>query len=110
MSWNNQRYAGFSDTKPWLANNEYYKEINVAGEINDSDSVLSYYKQMIALRQNPLYHQTFVYGDFTPLDSEEYVIAYIRQDKQIKSYVFKIYKNKINIIPSRTLLKGSFIQ
>ena len=42
MSWNDQRYAGFSDTKPWLANNEYYQEINVALQINDSDSVLSY--------------------------------------------------------------------
>ena len=94
MSWNNQRYAGFSDTKPWLANNEYYKEINVAGEINDFDSVLSYYKQMIALRQNPLYHQTFVYGDFTPLDSEEYVIAYIRQDKQNQILCIQNLQNK----------------
>ena len=113
MSWNNQRYAGFSDTKPWLANNEYYKEINVAGEINDSDSVLSYYKQMIALRQNPLYHQTFVYGDFTPLDSEEYVIAYIRQDKQNQILCIQNLQNKTTSFPlehySKVLLSNDDI-
>ena len=113
MSWNDQRYAGFSDTKPWLANNEYYQEINVALQINDSDSVLSYYKQMIALRQNPLYHQTFVYGDFIPLESEEYVIAYIRQDKQNQILCIQNLQNKTTSFPlehySKVLLSNADI-
>ena len=113
MSWNDQRYAGFSDTKPWLANNEYYQEINVALQINDSDSVLSYYKQMIALRQNSLYHQTFVYGDFIPLESEEYVIAYIRQDKQNQILCIQNLQNKTTSFPlehySKVLLSNDDI-
>ncbi|UTY40259.1 alpha-glucosidase [Allocoprobacillus halotolerans] len=94
MSWNNQLYAGFGDVKPWLKNNEYYQEINVEKQENDPESVLSYYRQMIALRKNPLYQQTFVYGDFIPLDTEEYVIAYIRQDQHNKILCIHNLQNK----------------
>ena len=99
MSWNNEIYAGFSDVKPWLKNNEYYQEINVYQEINDPDSVLSYYQQMIALRKNPLYHHTFVYGDFIPLDTEEYIVAYIRQDQQNTILCIQNLQNKTTSFP-----------
>lgn len=99
MSWNDELYAGFSDVKPWLSNNEYYPDINVSKEINDPDSVLTYYQQMIALRKNPLYQHTFVYGDFIPLDTEEYVIAYIRQDQQNKILCIQNLQNKTTSFP-----------
>ena len=99
MSWNSQLYAGFSDVQPWLTNNEYYQDINVAKQANDPNSVLSYYKQMIALRQNPLYHQTLVYGDFIPLESEECVIAYMRQDDQQTILCIQNLQNKETHFP-----------
>ena len=43
MCWNNSEYGGFSDVKPWLALNEHASEINVEKQINDPDSVLSFY-------------------------------------------------------------------
>ena len=68
---------------------------------------------MIALRQNPLYHQAFVYGDFTPLDSEEYVIAYIRQDKQNQILCIQNLQNKTTSFPlehySKVLLSNDDI-
>ena len=43
MCWNSSEYGGFSDVKPWLALNEHASEINVEKQINDPDSVLSFY-------------------------------------------------------------------
>lgn len=79
MCWNDQAYAGFSDVKPWLGINEHYENINVESQINDPQSVFSFYQQLISLRQDPLYHNTFVEGKFIPVDTEDNVIAYIRQ-------------------------------
>lgn len=43
MCWNSSEYGGFSDVKPWIALNEHASEINVEKQINDPDSVLSFY-------------------------------------------------------------------
>lgn len=95
MCWNNQKFAGFSDVKPWLGINEHYKDINVEAQINDSDSVFSFYQQLITLRQNPLYHHTFVDGEFIPIDTEEHVIAYIRKsDSQTILCIHNIQNKK----------------
>lgn len=82
MCWNNKQYAGFSDVEPWLAINEYYQDINVESQINNQDSTLSYYKKIIQLRQNPLYHDTFINGEFVPVETEDLVIAYYRQSEK----------------------------
>lgn len=95
MCWNNQKFAGFSDVKPWLGINEHYKDINVEAQINNPDSVFSFYQQLIALRQNPLYHHTFVDGEFMPIDTEEHVIAYIRKsDSQTILCIHNIQNKK----------------
>ena len=46
--------------------NPDYKRINVASQINDPNSVLSYYKKLTALRKNPEYSETVVYGKTVP--------------------------------------------
>lgn len=95
MCWNDQKFAGFSDVKPWLGINEHYKDINVEAQINNPDSVFSFYQQLIALRQNPLYHHTFVDGEFMPIDTEEHVIAYIRKsDSQTILCIHNIQNKK----------------
>jgi oligo-1,6-glucosidase len=44
------------------------------------DSVLSFYRKLIALRKDPAYKDTFVYGDFVPAaDCGHNVIAYLRE-------------------------------
>lgn len=50
MQWSDQENAGFSDVKPWLPVNPNYKTINVQSERKDPDSVLNFYKKLIALR------------------------------------------------------------
>ena len=38
----------------------------MAAQKEDADSVLSYYKKLIALRKNPKFLETFTYGAFVP--------------------------------------------
>ena len=71
MQWSNDENAGFTKGKPWLPVNPNYTKINVASQEQDEDSVLSYYKKLCALRKNPEYKETIVYGDFIPFMAEE---------------------------------------
>lgn len=61
MQWSDEKNAGFSTGTPWIKVNENYKKINVQNQINDPNSILSYYKQLIRLRkQNPV----ILYGEY----------------------------------------------
>ncbi len=80
MSWDDSENAGFSTVKPWMKVNQDYKTVNVKSESADPDSVLNYYKKVIALRKDPKYLKTFTYGNFIALeDPNEHTLAYLRQ-------------------------------
>lgn len=77
--WDTSENAGFTTGKPWLMVNPDYKRINVASQINDPNSVLSYYKKLTALRKNPEYSETVVYGKTVPyLPEIERLMAFKR--------------------------------
>lgn len=50
MQWNASPFGGFSGHEPWLSVNENFKNINVEKELADKNSVLSFYKKLIAFR------------------------------------------------------------
>ena len=70
MQWNSGPHAGFTHGTPWLAENENYGEINVAEQEGRADSVLSFYKKLIALRTDPAYGEAVVYGLQEPFGQE----------------------------------------
>ncbi len=83
MQWSADRHAGFTGGEPWLRENPNYKEINVEEQAGREDSVLAFYKELIALRKNEEFKETLVYGDFEPLMEEEHnVIAYLRRSEE----------------------------
>ena len=83
MQWSNDENAGFTKGKPWLPVNPNYTRINVASQEQDEDSVLSYYKKLCALRKNPEYKETIVYGDFIPFMAEEdRLMAFYRKSEK----------------------------
>ena len=62
VQWTDGKNAGFTDgEKPWFFINKNYKEINVEAALKDENSLLNYYKKLIALRKE---YPVFVYGDF----------------------------------------------
>jgi len=63
MQWNDQQNAGFTDGQTtWLKVNPAYTTINAQEAEKDPDSVLHYYRKLIALRKNNL---EFIYGTYT---------------------------------------------
>ena len=83
VQWNSDKNAGFTDGTPWLMVNPNYTAINVAAQEKDPDSVLSFYKELIALRKNPAYKETLVYGDVVPyLEEQHNLMAYHRKGEK----------------------------
>ena len=80
MQWNSGHEAGFTEGRPWLAVNPGYTEINAEKQMADPDSVYALYKKMLALRKDPLYRNTFVYGDFRPVRTKDRnLMLYMRE-------------------------------
>lgn len=78
MQWDNTKHSGFTGSEPWLKVNPNYRSINVAGQENNPNSILNYYRDMVAFRKaNP----TLVYGDYECFDADHQTIyAYKRWD------------------------------
>ncbi len=80
VQWNDQENAGFTTGTPWLKVHSDYKEINVAAQENDPDSVLNYYRKLTAVRKAPEYKEVFTYGETVPAYQDtETVMAYYRE-------------------------------
>ena len=83
VQWDSSKNAGFTTGTPWLPLNPNYKKINVAEQEKDPESVLSYYKKLTALRKNPEYKETIVYGDFVPfMADEDRLMAFYRKGEK----------------------------
>ncbi len=52
MQWNDEKYAGFSEAEPWIpVSGAFQKEITVQAQLEDEDSILAFYKKLIAMRK-----------------------------------------------------------
>ena len=86
MQWDASPNGGFTDGTPWIMVNPNAREINVAAAIRDPDSVLHYYRALLALRRE---RDVLRYGDFSLLLHEHpQVFAYARtfEGQQIRIY------------------------
>lgn len=80
FQWDASKNAGFTQGTPWLFVNPNYTRINAAQQMEDPDSVFRYYQKLIALRKDPRYQKTLVYGELTPLWQERHnLMAYLRK-------------------------------
>ena len=79
MQWKDAPQAGFTSGTPWLKVNDNYPVINVEKEEEQPDSVLHYYRKLIALRKSEEYRELFTYGKFEPAyENADHVMAYYR--------------------------------
>lgn len=74
MQWNNSEYAGFSAVPSWIGENQE-AIYNVEEESVEPDSILNFYRELLALKKTDL----FSYGSVTFLNTEDAVIAYKRR-------------------------------
>lgn len=83
MQWSDEENAGFTAGTPWLKVNPNYTEINAAVQQDNPDSVRSFYKSLIALRKNPEYKETVVYGALEPVWEDRHnLMAYYRKGEK----------------------------
>ena len=80
MQWDTSMHAGFTTGKPWLEVNPNHKSINVATQLQEEDSILNFYKQLIKIRKT---YSTFIEGKCTLVDPEHtQIYAYTRSDEK----------------------------
>ncbi len=79
MQWDASKNAGFSTAeRPWLPVPPSSAEYNVKAESQDPGSILSFYKQLLALRRN---EPALRDGRYLPVNREDpFVLAYLRKN------------------------------
>jgi len=83
MQWNDTPNAGFTTGIPWNAIPVTYRTYNVADELKDPNSILNWYKGLLALRHT---NEALLNGDYIALNtSDPNVLSYLRkyQDKAV---------------------------
>ena len=83
VQWSAEENAGFTTGSPWLQVNPNYTRINLASQVDDENSVWNFYRKLIALRRNPEFHETVVYGTTVPyLAEQKNLMAYCRKGER----------------------------
>ena len=79
MQWNDKTNAGFSTAAPWLPVPPSYKTHNVDSESRDPNSILNFYKKLLAMRHtNP----ALLDGDYVAVNTNDSnVYSYLRRYK-----------------------------
>lgn len=75
MQWDDSTNAGFSNASPWLPVMKDYKEVNVKKQWDREDSMLSYYRRLIKLRQS---EDVLKIGEHIPVYTEGNLLSYMR--------------------------------
>ena len=79
MQWSAQENAGFTKGEPWIMVNPNYPSINAEAQERDPESVLHFYRRLIALRNGS---RTLQYGDYRAILPEHgQIFAYQRASR-----------------------------
>ena len=94
MQWDATPNAGFTKaTRPWLAVNPNYLEINVEAETKDHNSVLSFYRQLIEIRKSK---PVLTFGSYRDISGEHrQVYAYVRADHSAQVIVVLNFSDEV---------------
>ena len=82
MQWTSGENGGFTKGTPWLKVNPLFKDVNVEAQEQDPNSVLNYYRKLVALRKSDELKGVFTYGEFLPeYENVDGVMAFYRKDE-----------------------------
>lgn len=83
MQWDDSFHGGFTTGTPWLRENPNYHWLNIKEQMGRKDSVLEFYRNLIALRKDPEYEDSLIYGTCIPYAQEqENLMAYFRKGEK----------------------------
>lgn len=109
MQWTAGKGAGFTQGVPWLAINPNHVTINAQAEESDAGSVLSYYRQLIALRARM---PVLVSGDYQDIDPDNRdIYAFTRKNGDDRLVVLINFSEHVvdYALPSTLRLKERLI-
>ena len=103
FQWDTTTNAGFSTGSPWIKVNPNYTAVNATAQEKDPNSVLNYFRKMVALRKD---NEVLIYGKYTLLDRDNPdVYAFTRELNGRKILVLLNFKNKNSIVNTSIDLK-----
>jgi trehalose-6-phosphate hydrolase len=94
MHWDDSKYAGFSQVKPWLLPT-HQDEINVEKELAEGE-IFAFYQKLIALRKQEAVISAGSFREILPDDQQ--VFAYVRELDGEKLVVFNNFYGKEAVI------------
>ena len=86
VQWSGEKNAGFTTGEPWFPVNENYTEINAAAQENDPDSLLNFYRALLAFRKK---HPVALYGDY---------VEHCKKDREFYVYERNHLSRKLLVI------------
>ena len=86
VQWNGGPNAGFTEGEPWFPVNENYTEINVEAQEKDPDSLLNFYRALLAFRKK---QEVVLYGDY---------VEHNRKDRDFYVYERNYLSRKLLVI------------
>ncbi len=101
VPWDGSQYHGFSQAQPWIGFGCNANEVNVAAAQNDPDSVLYFYRQLIALRKEFSVIESGEYQDLLPEDPQLW--CYKRKDEWQTLWCLNNYSDQVCTIPAEAL-------
>ena len=83
VQWDDTENAGFTTGKPWLYVNQNYKQINVAAQEADPNSLLNFYRKAISLRKWLAVVRKGDYQEFDRMNPHLYLYARTMKGQKI---------------------------
>ena len=85
VQWDDSEHGGFTTGTPWFYVNDNYREVNVAAQEQDENSILHFYRKVIKLRKELSCVRYGNYQEYGKYSSKFF--TYAREDKKQKILV-----------------------
>ncbi|QWT24508.1 alpha-glucosidase [Subtercola sp. PAMC28395] len=97
VQWSDAPGAGFTSGVPWIGINPNHTTINAATQVDDPDSVFSFYRRVIELRHSD---PVVASGDFTMLlPGDEHIYAFTRSTPDARLLVLGNFSSEPQPLP-----------
>ncbi|MGJ3240404.1 MAG: alpha-amylase family glycosyl hydrolase [Anaerolineae bacterium] len=118
MQWDASIYGGFTTGTPWHPLADNYAERTVADQTDDPDSLLSYYRDLIALRnaqpalqygETALIDSTYraAWGYLRYTEDETLLIVHNLDDRESNDYTFTLEESPLQSVSSIDVIYSS---
>jgi len=101
MQWNSTPQADFTTGLPWMPVNPNHKSIHVNAQLDDSESVLNYFRAMAEIRKAYL---VLTYGSYRPLESgSDSLFLFFRERQQEKMLIVLNFSDQVTNLPNQVI-------